>query len=279
MLVIFHLTWAGPPIDSVSVLSVLGVDCGVLFFDMEVEEMRARDGPERVGPSFTSVHTIVDRFGIGYDLDLQKRKGRTMKRWLIISSAACLVIVGTAVGSVQMGDTELNLSGGLLTENAGNQGGLNLDSWKVAGGFGYFTTDNIEVGAVGLFSESSERWNNPDKTTRMLKRDANIYAFGAQAKYHFMPENQLVPYIGGQILWADVKVSERFNDADVVAAGGNWTRDKQGILWGPLAGLRYQLNEQNDVFVEYQYQLWASNIRDIMKDGHALTVGLIHKFK
>jgi outer membrane protein W len=198
-----------------------------------------------------------------------------MKRWLVLSSVICLAVMGTALGSVQMGNTELKASGSLFSENAGKQGGLNFDSWMVTGGLGYFLTDNVEVAGVGLFKESTERWNAAGTTTRMLKRDSNLYAFGGQLKYHFMPENQLVPYIGGQALWADAKVSERYNSAPSL----NWTRDKQGILWGPLAGLRYELNEQNDVFIEYQYHIWAANIRDIVEDGHAVMLGLTHKFK
>ena len=110
----------------------------------------------------------------------------------------------------------MNFNGSLLTENAGNKGGLNFDSWMVAAGLGYFTTDNIELGAVGLFRESTEKWNAANTTTNMVKREANLYAFGGQAKYHFMPENQLVPYVGGQILWADVKVTEKYPSAPFV---------------------------------------------------------------
>ena len=31
--------------------------------------------------------------------------------------------------------------------------------------------------------------------------------------------------------------------------------DVDGTLWGPLAGLRYELNANNDFFVEYQYHI------------------------
>jgi hypothetical protein len=198
-----------------------------------------------------------------------------MKRWFILSLVICLAVMGTAVGSVQMGDTELNVTGGYITENAGNWGGVDFKSWMVGAGLGYFTTDNIELAAVGLFKESTEKWQALSAGLPNIKRDANVYAIGGQVKYHFMPENQLVPYIGGQALWADVKVTEKFS----TVPGLNWDRDKQGILWGPIAGLRYTLNEQNDVFVEYQYHIWSANIRDIMEDGHAISLGLSHKFK
>ncbi len=198
-----------------------------------------------------------------------------MKRWLVLSSAVCLVLAGTAAASVQMGQVDLSASGSLLTENAGNRGGLNLDAWMVQAGLGYFISDYVELSAVGTFEQSRERWNMAGTDLRMLKRSIDIYMFGGQARYYFTPENQLVPYIGGQIQWADIKAKEEFN----ATPSANWTRDKQGVLWGPLAGLRYSLNEQNDVFVEYQYHIWAPSVRDILDDGHSITLGLSHKFR
>jgi predicted porin len=55
--------------------------------------------------------------------------------------------------------------------------------------------------------------------------------------------------------------------------------DADGTLWGPLVGLRYELNAYNDFFVEYQYHLWSGDIGDVVDDGHALFVGIIHQFK
>jgi opacity protein-like surface antigen len=198
-----------------------------------------------------------------------------MKRWLILSAATCLVLAGTAAASVQMGQVDLTASASLINENAGSRGGLNLDSWMVQAGLGYFISDFIELSAVGTFEQSRERWNMPDTDTRMLKRSVDMYLFGGQARYYFTPENQLVPYIGGQIQWADIKVKEEFN----ATPAANWSRDKQGVLWGPLAGLRYSLNEQNDVFVEYQYHIWEGDVGKVYDDGHGVFVGIIHQFK
>jgi hypothetical protein len=87
-----------------------------------------------------------------------------------------------------------------------------------------------------------------------------------------MPTNQWVPYVGGQLFWANV-------DAD--AAG-----DSDGILWGPVLGLRYELNAYNDFFVEYQYHMWEGDLSDPpaaggadLDDGHGIFVGIIHQFK
>jgi hypothetical protein len=201
-----------------------------------------------------------------------------MKRWLILFSVGCLVIAGTAVASVHMGDTELGFMGSVIGENSTGSSGLDFNRWALSGRFGYFTTDNIQVSAVATFEENEENWDNASKTTSGtidVKRDTNIYALGGQIRYHFMTENQLVPYIGAQLLWADVKVTEKYPGM----SSNNWEEDKQGILWGPLAGVRYEMNEQNDCFIEYQYQKWSSNISDLMDDGYAVYLGLIHRFK
>ncbi len=199
-----------------------------------------------------------------------------MKRGLVLSLVVTLALAGTVLADVRMGDTELNFSGSFWDLNAGTRGGLDFQSWMVTGGLGYFITDNIEVGGAGLFKETEEKWNMPNTESRMVERIANLYAVGPQIKYHFTPENQLVPYIGAQILWTDLKIEENYTPS---SGNSSWERDKQGILWGPLAGLKYTLNEQNELIVEYQYHVFTQNIDDYLDDGHVITVGLGHKFK
>jgi len=103
--------------------------------------------------------------------------------------------------------------------------------------------------------------------------DVDIYGLGAAGKYHFMPTNQWVPYVGAQVLWLDVDIDA----SDLLGSDGD--ADGDGVLWGPVAGLRYELNAYNDFFVEYQYHIWSGDIGDILDDGHGLFVGLIHQFK
>jgi opacity protein-like surface antigen len=202
-----------------------------------------------------------------------------MKSWLVLSTVACLALAGTAFAEVRMGDSEVTFSGSFFNQNAGTHSGLDWTSWMVTGSLGYFLTDNIEVAGVGLFQDAKEKWN--DGETRMLDRTSHLYAGGAQVKYHFTPENMLVPYIGAQIQWADLKVKEDWKDSATPGEAGqpgSWERDKQGILWGPLAGLRYTLNEKNEVFVEYQYHIYTESIGDYLDDGNVILVGLAHKF-
>ena len=187
-----------------------------------------------------------------------------MKRLLILLSVATLVGAGAASGAVQKGDTELDFLGGFTTQNA-TDGGPDIDSWFLSGGVGYFLTDNIQVAGVAMGA-----WT--EVTMGGASIDIDIYGIGGKAKYHFMPTNQWVPYVGVQALWAAV---------DLDAAG-----DADGMLWGPLAGLRYELNAYNDFFVEYQYQLWEGDIADApvdggagLDDGHTVFVGIVHQFK
>lgn len=175
-----------------------------------------------------------------------------MKRWLILVSVGCLALAGVANAAVQQGDTELDALGGWMTQNGEDDYG-DIDALFVSAAIGYFVTDNIQVGAVAMGA-----WMEFDD------EDIDIYGIGVRGKYHFMPTNQWVPYVGGQLLWADADLED--DDVD-------------GTLWGPVAGLRYELNAYNDFFVEYQYHIWDGDIADALDDGHALFVGLIHQFK
>lgn len=175
-----------------------------------------------------------------------------MKRWLILVSVGCLALAGVANAAVQQGDTELDALGGWMTQNGEEDMG-DIDTLFLMARIGYFLSDNIQVGAVGM-----GEWTEYDDV------DLDIYGVGAFAKYHFMPTNQWVPYVGGQILWADADIDD--TDAD-------------GTLWGPVAGLRYELNAYNDFYAEFQYHLWDGDISDALDDGMGIFVGLIHQFK
>ncbi len=175
-----------------------------------------------------------------------------MKRWLILFVVGCLAVAGAANAAVQQGDTELDALGAWMTQN-GEDSYPDTDILFLSVGVGYFVTDNIQVQGAALGA-----W------TEIADNDTDIWAIGGRAKYHFMPTNQWVPYVGGQVMWANAE-----DDVD----------DVDGVLWGPVAGLRYELNAYNDFFVEYQYHMWSGDINDFLDDGHALFVGLIHQFK
>jgi predicted porin len=91
-----------------------------------------------------------------------------------------------------------------------------------------------------------------------------------------MPTNQWVPYVGAQIMYVSADVDTKHLPtfvSDVI----DGTSD--GTLWGPLVGIRYELNENNDFYAEYQYQIWEGDIGNLWDDGHAILLGIIHQFK
>lgn len=175
-----------------------------------------------------------------------------MKRGLVVLSVVGLVFASVASASVQQGDTELAFLGGFLSQN-GADGGADIDALFITGALGYFFTDNIQAEVVGMGA-----W------TEVANTDVDAYGIGVRGKYHFMPTNQWVPYVGGQLLWADV-------DTD----GG----DGDGTMWGPVVGLRYELNATNDFFVEGQYHMWEGDAGDALDDGYGIFVGIITQFK
>ena len=214
-----------------------------------------------------------------------------MKRWLIPFMVGCLAFAGVASAAVQQGDTELDFLGAWMSQNFEESG--DMDSLFLMGRLGYFMTDNVQV-SVGAFGS----WNEVDlgdgyvfyeeEGEGELQADdieINLYGLGAGVKYHFMPTNQWVPYIGAQVFWVNVEMD--WGGTATVVEGEETTTDSgsivdsddDGMLWGPVAGMRYELNAYNDFFVEYQYHIWDGDIGDILDDGHLLFVGLIHQFK
>ena len=200
-----------------------------------------------------------------------------MKRWLILSTVMCLALSGAASASVQQGDTELDFLGGYMSQNsagrpssASSVQGVDFESLFAMAALGYFVNDNVQVGVAGLAS-----WTKIEvepSSGSSLDLDVDCFGIGVKGEYHFMPTNQWVPYVGGQLLWVnadvDTPTGSSINDADV-----------DGVLWGPVAGVRYELNAYNDFFVEYQYHIWNGDIHDVLDDGHGIFLGLIHQFK
>ena len=215
-----------------------------------------------------------------------------MKRWLILSVVSCLVVSGAATAAVQQGDTELDALGAWMSQS-GEGVAEDFDTFFLMARLGYFLTDNVQVSglAFGSWNESgftlSETFEEGEVTgTAQEKTTINVdaYGLGAGVKYHFMPTNQWVPYIGVQAAWVDTEVeydakyTETFGD-EVFSDREKESVDADGWMWGPTLGLRYELNAYNDFFVEYQYHIWSGDIGDILDDGHGLFVGLIHQFK
>jgi hypothetical protein len=171
-----------------------------------------------------------------------------MKRSLVVLALVGLVFAGVASASVKQGEVELDFAGSLQFINYDNTTGLDDDTvFNVFARFGYFLTDNIEVGASG---------------SALVGEGPDTYGVGGFALYNFMPANQLVPYVGGQVQY-------------------DWRtgRGGDGIMYGPVAGVRFELNPTNDLFVEYQLQLFTSDLGDELDSINGIFFGIQHIFK
>jgi outer membrane protein W len=197
-----------------------------------------------------------------------------MKRSLVVLVAASLVFAGVASAAVQKGETEINLAGSFVSTNGANNAAANGNKsandstlWSVNGFFGYFLTDNIEVG-LGANGE----WTRYGSDASVGgEQHRSLYGIGPVVKYNFMPTNLWVPYIGAQAQW---EWSDDQGGLRTSASG--W---KDGLMYGPLAGVRFELNANNDFFVEYQYRLFAGELDDLYDSSSAVLIGIAHQFK
>jgi hypothetical protein len=175
-----------------------------------------------------------------------------MKRCLIGLVVVGLLFASVANAEVRKGDVLLDFLAGWTLQNPAGPGD-DINIFFAALRPGIALTDNIRVGAVGaVVTENSDI-------------DITIWTLGASGEYVFMPANQLNPYIGGEFAYASA-------DLDVGDTTDGW-------LLAPRAGILYTLNTTNNLFAEYQYQIWGGDLDDVLDDGHMILLGIEHKFK
>jgi hypothetical protein len=177
-----------------------------------------------------------------------------MKRSLIVLSVLSLVCTGVAQAEVAAGDIQLDFLGAWTQQNI--SGGGHTQLFFAALRPGIALTDNIRVAAVGDYTHVGVAGTNVD-----------IYALGVSGEYVFMPTNLLNPYVGGMITYANA--SKSFSGP----GGGD------GWVWAPRVGVLYTLNRTNNVFAEYQYQMFTGGLNDIVNNAHLIVLGIEHKFK
>lgn len=220
-----------------------------------------------------------------------------MARQFLFFLVASLVLAGTAGAAVQKGDTELEFLGGWLSESGGT-GGVDLSAYFASGGVNYFLTDTLSLGVNALGAQMQL-----DGTSSQIEldlegvplkafftnvdRDITLYGLGANARLHFKPTAKWVPYIGAQVKWVSAKVDTTGTYVAEELPGGplgdeqsfTETTDMNGLLWGPLGGVRVELNEYNDFFIEGQYHLWTGDIGDLVDNGFGIFLGIVHQFR
>jgi hypothetical protein len=177
-----------------------------------------------------------------------------MKRSLVVLSLVSLVFAGVVSAEVKKGDVILDAYAGWTQQNmSDDMGGGDISVFFGAIRPGYALTDNIRVaGVAGLASAD------------VLGMNATVWTLGASGEYVFMPANTLNPYVGAMFAYAGVNSD---------AADGN------GYLFAPRVGALYTLNTANNLFGEFQYQIWGGDVGDVLDAGYMLLFGLEHKFK
>jgi len=149
---------------------------------------------------------------------------------------------------IKKGTTELAIFGnwtGIKFQSGAAGDADSEDSGALAVGLGYFHTREIEFGLHGIGT-----WS----------KDFDLYSLGGSVKYHFTPDLTTVPYAGGQLNYATYD---------------SYVGDEQGIMYGPLAGVKCFVSRSVSIFFEYQYQIYSGGINDIVKDAQSIFLGII----
>lgn len=170
-----------------------------------------------------------------------------MRRLLTAILLVAFPLIGSADAAIRRGITELAIFGNLTSINLENDGSEDLVT--LALGSGYFHSDEVEVGAQAIASESE---------------DLDLYSLGGNVKYHFTPQLTTIPYVGGQLNYSLCELRGR---------------DEDGFMYGPVMGVRYFVSESTSIFFEYQYQIYDGSIDDIVDDAHSLFIGILFKFE
>jgi hypothetical protein len=159
-----------------------------------------------------------------------------------------------ASAEVKKGDVMLDFLAGWTQQNFTDEaGGEDISALFAAVRPGVALTDNIRVAGVAAVTDISNGV------------DATVWAIGVSGEYVFMPANQLNPYVGGEFAWAS---------ADLGAGDS-----VDGWLLAPRVGVLYTLNRTNNLFGEFQYQIWGGDIGDALDSGFMLLFGIEHKFR
>jgi hypothetical protein len=168
-----------------------------------------------------------------------------MKKTLFLTIVFCLVITVNTIAAVRQGEREFSIFAnyiGFDFEHSGTE-----DAWGAGLSVGKFLSDQLQLGLQGITA-----WSN----------DVDLFAAGMNLKYHFMTESKIVPYLGGQVNYAYADNAEN-ND---------------GVMWGPIAGIKFFTDECTSLFLEYQYQRYDGGIGSSIDDAHAVLLGISRKF-
>ncbi len=177
-----------------------------------------------------------------------------MKRSIVLIGTLLLFASWTSA-AVEQGDIDVDFNFRWSSED-GSGGTQDRDVFEIGFGVAKQVTRRIQLG-VALGHEKREQ--NPVEDT------VNFADF--KFKYHILPDVQFVPYVGALYRWYDRDVTN-----------GAASASDTGTALGFLAGLRYELTERNDIYVEFQNLSYSSWPLDF-DGGNRILMGLIHQVR
>ena len=218
-----------------------------------------------------------------------------MRHVVMMLSMVGLALAGTAHGEVQKGDVEIEVMGGWAMESGETASGgpteflegtdPDVDGWFVMGGLGRFISNHLQLAVAGFYTQLESDTQTitigegEDAIAVDGEFEVDAWGIGGRAKYHFNPADQWVWYAGGQVFWVSADVDTSGSDPLGLGLPTSASDSANGVLWGPVVGLRAEMGEQNELLLEYQYHIWGGDIGDVIENGHSVFVGLSHRLK
>jgi hypothetical protein len=178
-----------------------------------------------------------------------------MKRSIVLIGTLLLLASWTSA-AVEQGDIDVDFNFRWSTEEGAN-GFADRDRFEIGFGVAKEITPRIQLG-IAVGHEKAERGTE--------ENTVNFYDL--KLRYHILPDTQFVPYIGGIYRWYDL---------DVKSVNGNLSTSDTAL--GFLAGLRYELTERNDIYLEYQNLSYGNDWPLNFDGGSKVLMGLIHQIR
>lgn len=166
-----------------------------------------------------------------------------MKGCFVLVLALILGLTNMGFGQVQQGDYEVSVSGSY--NNTRLNDGQHTEAATASVLWGHFFTDSIELGPMGVWTHTEF---------------VDIYSVDAYGRFHFMTDQQIVPYVGG-LFGVNYANSE---DGD----------DSCGTEYGPLAGLKFFATEDVSIFAEYTIKWFDGDVGDDIDYLQTISIGV-----
>jgi len=142
--------------------------------------------------------------------------------------------------------------------------------------FSRFTSDHLSVGLRLGYSAKDDMLKSSG-LGGLTETDVDLDTFnvGIVLKHHFMPDNFLIPYIGGQL---NIVYSDLDMEITTPTSRVNASDDFTDLWYGPLLGFKVFLADGLSLFGEYQFNLFTGEHDDMYEYEHLFLVGLLFKY-